>query len=277
MTNQVRKIEIKKLSSKKAIEPFMIEKDWVLGHILNQIYKDKLFKEQLVIRGGTCIKKMYIENFRFSEDLDFTLNQKFKDEDEINDAVNNIKENLENVTNIKIDSFKISKNENNKDCYEILLYYIGVFYQRPPYPKIKIDIDGINSILLPIENRKIIHDYSDKSLINADVASYSLNEIFSEKLRCFYQRTRARDLYDIWYLSINNYIDFKLVTEILSKKCQLKNIKLDVKPSIILADKIKFEKLKASFEKSLQRFLTKVPDFEIVISETIDVLKQNNL
>ncbi|NJE13855.1 nucleotidyl transferase AbiEii/AbiGii toxin family protein [Thermococcus sp. LS2] len=32
--------------------------------------------------------------------------------------------------------------------------------------------------------------------------SYSLEEIFAEKLRSLFQRTRPRGLYDVWYLRI---------------------------------------------------------------------------
>lgn len=31
-------------------------------------------KDALIFKGGTCIKKVHIEDYRFSEDIDFTLN-----------------------------------------------------------------------------------------------------------------------------------------------------------------------------------------------------------
>jgi len=55
-----------------------IEKDYVLSWLLVGMSKTKL-NEVLAFKGGTALKKIYIKNFRFSEDLDFTLlDQKFK-------------------------------------------------------------------------------------------------------------------------------------------------------------------------------------------------------
>ncbi|NEN23267.1 hypothetical protein G3O08_07115 [Cryomorpha ignava] len=46
-----------------------VEKDYVLGHFLSVFLEQ--YKDKLVFEGGTCLGKCYIENYRFSEDLDF--------------------------------------------------------------------------------------------------------------------------------------------------------------------------------------------------------------
>jgi len=50
----------------------LIEKDILLHMILNELVKDKKFKEDFVFKGGTCLTKCYYGYYRFSEDLDFT-------------------------------------------------------------------------------------------------------------------------------------------------------------------------------------------------------------
>ena len=50
----------------------VIEKDYVLGWLLWGIGTDPVLGDQWVFKGGTCLKKCYIETYRFSEDLDFT-------------------------------------------------------------------------------------------------------------------------------------------------------------------------------------------------------------
>ncbi len=65
--------EIKQQSEKYYVTPAIIDKDWVLGHLLNAIYSFENIKSCFVFKGGTCLKKCYFEDYRFSEDLDFTL------------------------------------------------------------------------------------------------------------------------------------------------------------------------------------------------------------
>src|SRR5260370_11522767 len=51
----------------------VVEKDYVLGWLLWGIGQDPVLGERWVFKGGTCLKKCYIETHRFSEDLDFTV------------------------------------------------------------------------------------------------------------------------------------------------------------------------------------------------------------
>ena len=51
----------------------VVEKDYVLGWLLWGIGTDPVLSDAWVFKGGTCLKKCYIETYRFSEDLDFTV------------------------------------------------------------------------------------------------------------------------------------------------------------------------------------------------------------
>jgi len=53
-----------------------IDKDYVLGHFLNSFYSFEKHRKIFVFKGGTCLRKCYFPDFRFSEDLDFTLLEK---------------------------------------------------------------------------------------------------------------------------------------------------------------------------------------------------------
>lgn len=70
--------EIKQHSKKFNVTPATIEKDWVLGHLLNAFYSFDAIEKNFVFKGGTCLKKCYFGDYRFSEDLDFTLLDKVK-------------------------------------------------------------------------------------------------------------------------------------------------------------------------------------------------------
>lgn len=51
----------------------VVEKDYVLGWVLWGIGTEPRLKDTWVFKGGTCLKKCYIETYRFPEDLDFTV------------------------------------------------------------------------------------------------------------------------------------------------------------------------------------------------------------
>ena len=50
-----------------------IEKDYILSWILKGIAQHEQLSKVIVFKGGTVLKKIYFEDYRFSEDLDFTL------------------------------------------------------------------------------------------------------------------------------------------------------------------------------------------------------------
>jgi predicted nucleotidyltransferase component of viral defense system len=51
----------------------VVEKDYVLGWLLWGIGNHPVLRDTWIFKGGTCLKKCYIETYRFSEDLDFTI------------------------------------------------------------------------------------------------------------------------------------------------------------------------------------------------------------
>jgi len=64
--------EIHRMAHKQGLGDKTIEKDYVLTWVLLAIANSTL-KERLAFKGGTAIKKIYVPDYRFSEDLDFTL------------------------------------------------------------------------------------------------------------------------------------------------------------------------------------------------------------
>ena len=65
--------EIQRKASSAGVRDQQIEKDYVLSWILNGIAHHQTLSHSLVFKGGTVLKKFYFRDYRFSEDLDFTL------------------------------------------------------------------------------------------------------------------------------------------------------------------------------------------------------------
>ena len=65
--------EISEHAGELSLQPSIVEKDYVLGWVLAGIAQHPDIKETWIFKGGTCLKKVHFETYRFSEDLDFTL------------------------------------------------------------------------------------------------------------------------------------------------------------------------------------------------------------
>ncbi len=63
--------ELREKSALWGVPVETVDKDWVLGHVLRGIFSLEL-GPKFVFKGGTCLRKAYFADYRFSEDLDFT-------------------------------------------------------------------------------------------------------------------------------------------------------------------------------------------------------------
>ncbi len=69
----IGKVELNERVRAWGLREEVVEKDYVLGWVLWGIGADPLLSATWVFKGGTCLKKCYIDTYRFSEDLDFTV------------------------------------------------------------------------------------------------------------------------------------------------------------------------------------------------------------
>lgn len=65
---------------------FVLEKDYAISYLLAVIAQVPLLRDDLVFKGGTCLRKAYFPGYRFSEDLDYT-SRKVWDADSLLDAI----------------------------------------------------------------------------------------------------------------------------------------------------------------------------------------------
>ena len=74
--------EILDLAGELDLRPDIVEKDYVLGWLLAGISRHPSLGSAWLFKGGTCLKKCYLETYRFSEDLDFTIEDDSQLEDQ---------------------------------------------------------------------------------------------------------------------------------------------------------------------------------------------------
>jgi len=231
ITNQ----ELKNLVTEWGLREDVIEKDYVIGWVLWGIGQDTDLSSHWAFKGGTSLKKCFIETWRFSEDLDFTVMPDGPDKPEtIEPIITRILEHVHDESgidfSIKPPVFKFA----DKYFYtEGRVYYRGP-RNAPQAASIKLDINGTEKIVRPTVLRKISHPYSDSLPESAHVRCYAFEEVFAEKLRAMGERGRPRDLYDIVLLYRRRDLrtEPKLIKDVLEKKCEAKNIPVPTLDSI---------------------------------------------
>lgn len=69
----INEAEVRRHAAQAGVDPMVIDLDYSLGWFLLGFSKAEDFAGSLRFKGGTCLRKCYFPDYRFSEDLDFTL------------------------------------------------------------------------------------------------------------------------------------------------------------------------------------------------------------
>ena len=255
----IRSQEIKEKAREYGVPTSTIERDYAQNWLLKY-----LCHPDIILKGGTGIKKVYHRNYRFSDDLDFSLTYPFKNKDlfiHMTEAVDKAKEEV--GINFQISS-KLDKTETG---FKGKIYFNIIQNAAGTPLSIKIDITNYDNeiILLPTEKKKVFHSYSDE--LNAEIEVYPLEEIFAGKIRALIQRTRARDLYDTGMLY--DLINKNKVLQILDEKFGFKGVFLDI--SSLTKRKDDFSN---AWDASLNHQLKVIPDFEIFFNKAITIISE---
>ncbi|MHB8793839.1 MAG: nucleotidyl transferase AbiEii/AbiGii toxin family protein [Thermoleophilia bacterium] len=178
------------------------EKDYFLAIVLQIIYSSKL-KDSLVFKGGTAIHHLYLDQLRFSEDLDFQTTGKIT-EDDLREVFEPY-EFLEILKSYKSDfTLKIQR-----------LKFSGPLGQPN---SIKLDVDLTQELILPVEKEEYKNVYG----VHVTVSAMAVKEICAEKVRAVNERARYRDFYDLAMIMKTNGFGSNEILEILKKK-ELRN------------------------------------------------------
>jgi hypothetical protein len=224
--------------------------------------------ENLVLKGGTALKKLYFPEYRFSEDLDYSTR--------VVGRIHQIETLMDSVIRI------MNKSLNDRGPFQVsyeplvlkqphpgdqIAYIIRVQFpeQRQPLCRLKVEITIDEPIFGPIEKRSLLHDFAED--FYAQVPSYSLVEITAEKLRALLQSQArlqergwgasrvCRDYYDLWNLLQHPGIISPKLISLLEKKCAVRGISFDT-PYAFLSDDL----LAVARREWRQQLLPFVPD-----------------
>ena len=262
----IERREILDIASILGLLPQVVEKDYVLGWVLAGIYQHAALAENWIFKGGTCLKKCYFETYRFSEDLDFTLTDSSRiDQEFLVDVFRKIGEWIYERTGIEIPEetqvFEVFENPRGTVSCQGKLSYRGPIAPRSGgLPRIKLDLTLDELLVLPPAEPVIFHDYSDVPAEGISVRSYAYEEAFAEKVRALGERARPRDLYDVINLFRNTEArpQSAVLHDVLKQKCAHRGI-----PVPALAElEIHRDALEGSWQSMLAHQLQDLPPAE---------------
>ncbi|MGH2359005.1 MAG: nucleotidyl transferase AbiEii/AbiGii toxin family protein [bacterium] len=237
----------------------VLERDYCLTWFLVGLSRSPL-RERLLFKGGTALKKCYFPDYRFSEDLDFTLAEEVPFE--------KIRAELEVVFAEAYRAsgviFRYAREDRHAhaNSHTFYLGYEGPLPGESSGKEVKTDITIREEVVFPIEERPLLRGYEEYEDVpeTATIRVYSLREIAAEKAIALVDRARnePRDLYDLWYLIEHGHVEISELTSAIARKLAFRG--QDVK-SLQRQLAAKEQRLRALWGRRLAGQMATLPEF----------------
>jgi predicted nucleotidyltransferase component of viral defense system len=260
--------EISRLAHRLGLGDKTIEKDYVLTWVLHAIAASPL-RDWLAFKGGTAIKKAYVPDYRFSEDLDFTLLDAGKTNADLRNAVEALFSWLAREANLTLATRKVEEHASGNPTF--YLNYVGPLQAGLASRFLKVDFSRDEILVFPVMELPVRSPYSDCQQRQAGLVTYSLEEILAEKLRSLLTRTEPRDLYDVHYLLTNLEIDVEQMSFDMAPKFAAKGLAVGDLGTVLERRRATLQQL---WRRRLDGQMPHIPDLEEAIRETNRVLQK---
>ena len=188
--------QVQRYAAESGLRDVMIaEKEVVLTFLL-QLLSERGILNRLAFKGGTCLRKMHFGNQgRFSTDLDFTRLEEHDHEDVILDMMQAFEQPFHGIQfSIPDDSYYETADGLS---WGVNPTYVHEWNQGGS--EIKIQVSRRETPTFPTERRAQVEQSYFRYLpfAPAEITCLALPEIIAEKIRACYQRSKARDIYDL--------------------------------------------------------------------------------
>ncbi len=249
----IKDTELRAIAVKYKVRLSIVERDYAQNWLLKN-----LSEINMALKGGTGLRKVYFKDYRFSDDLDFTLLEDIG-EKALTKKINNAIKKAKDKSGINFIGINGLVRTNTG-------YKFKVGFVMSQTMNIQLDITTFNNekVVLPVFQREINHIFSDN--FSGTVKIYDIREILIEKIRAVFQRGFPRDLYDVWRLLKNGV---KVDNVLLDEKFKYKGIKIDIFQ--LEGEK---EKIRNIWFTSLKDLISPVPDFNMVFDKVLEELQK---
>ncbi|OQX80153.1 MAG: nucleotidyltransferase [Bacteroidetes bacterium 4484_276] len=174
---------------------YQVEQDLVISRALVEIFSDKFLRENLAFRGGTALHKLYLNPApRYSEDIDLVQIK--------SGPIKPIMKRLKEVITFFEEPRKTQvKGHGAKALHRFTSEYEEIRLRLKLEINCKEHFNVLDWVNFPFEVKS--EWFSGKAAIK----TYNINELLGTKLRAHYQRSKGRDLFDLYYSRLNIGLD----------------------------------------------------------------------
>jgi len=181
-----------------------VQRDYVFGWIISGIFRESSLADRATLKGGNALRKGYLPGTRFSDDLDFSTPDRL-DGDGVLGELNRVCEFASDATGIRFD---IGRNrlssehqiDRARHVYKYQLYFKDMIGGQDHVTiSIRVDMTEYDRLYLPVQERQLIHPYSDADACAATIRCEKIEEALADKLKCLLQRRYCYDLFDLVY------------------------------------------------------------------------------
>lgn len=177
---------IKYISAKTGFGLKFVSKDEKISLLLARL--TNLLDKRFVLKGGTALSRVYLNQKRFSEDIDFDFVYRKSKKEKIRIISNLVK---------KIGGFEIEGPRKMKEVIRYDCCYRNEFGEKD---KIRLEFNLSLSKFLTskIPEKRIITSHILPSE-PANLFVYSLEDLMAMKIRCLLERTDGKDVFDLFF------------------------------------------------------------------------------
>lgn len=218
-----------------------IEQDLVICRAICDIFSDDFLRKELAFRGGTALHKLFLKpQPRYSEDIDLV---------QVN--AGDIGEILSRIRAI-LDPWFESKAKYKKTALSNKLIY-RFDSEFPPIQRMRLKIEiNCREHFTALGYKAIPFEMTSKwHTAQCQINTYCIEELIGTKLRALYQRSKGRDLFDLYQalnklpnldidkvlFAYNRYMEFS-EGAIPTKEVFLNNLNLKMQDSEFVGDTI---------------------------------------
>ncbi len=179
-----------------------VEQDLVISRVLIAIFSDEFLHQNLAFRGGTALHKLYLQPAaRYSEDIDL-----------VQIKPGPIKPILKQLDKV-IDFFEQPRKTQVRGHGAKVFYrFLSEYEAIPLHLKLEINCKEhfhvMDWVQFPFEVNTAW--FSGK----AKIRTYHIHELLGTKLRALYQRSKGRDLFDLYYAAQNRELNIPEIIDI---------------------------------------------------------------
>jgi predicted nucleotidyltransferase component of viral defense system len=232
--------QITKIASRDGVDARVVERDYVLAHVVALISAQDA-AGTLVFKGGTSLRLLHFDEYRYSADLDYSV---------VDGSEAKARELIGNA---------LARNRPDTIAQlELAGDGGGLLYLGPlgAVRTIKLDLAD-DELVVNTERRPLLPRWAD--VPESSVVAYTKLEVTAEKLRCILQRRQCRDFLDLDLLL--GHEDPAAAADLFRRKAAHRGLD----PATFAE---KFEKRVQDYKKhwneELEQYLGTVPHFDEV-------------